>query len=83
MASQALVIAHNNDFNKAILENNSFYFANANDVKKIIISTKKNDNLHLVANNLENIKNNFNWNKINGDYLELFQKHFSGISPRV
>jgi glycosyltransferase involved in cell wall biosynthesis len=74
MASKAFILAHNNCFNKAILENNSFYFTNAESVSILINSIIKNDNLQLIQNNFEAIINDFNWNKINGQYLELFQK---------
>jgi len=77
MASQALVIAHNNEFNKGILKENSYYFSNPDEVKNILNSIKKNDNLQLVQNNFEAIEKKFNWNKINGQYLQLFDECFS------
>nr|MBF6607724.1 DUF1972 domain-containing protein [Flavobacterium sp.] len=74
MASRALVIAHDNDFNKGILKQNGFYFSSASDVKNILGSVKKNDNLQLVQNNYDAIVNDFNWDKINGEYLRLFEE---------
>lgn len=74
MASKALVIAHNNDFNKGVLKENAFYFSNPQDVKKILKTVKKSDNLHFIQNNFESIVNDFNWNKINGQYLQLFEE---------
>lgn len=74
MASQALVIAHNNDFNKGVLKENAYYFSNAEEVKKILNTVKKNDNLHFIKNNYQAIANDFNWEKINGDYLQLFEQ---------
>ena len=82
MASKALVIAHNNDFNKAILKDNGFYFSNSVEVKNILNSIKKNDNLHLVQNNFEAIVNEYNWNKINGQYLQLFEECISKSKKR-
>ena len=41
MASKALVIAHNNDFNKGVLKENAFYFSNPQDVKNILKKVKK------------------------------------------
>ena len=35
---------------------------------------KKIDNLQFVKNNSEAIANNFNWNKINDEYLQFFSK---------
>jgi glycosyltransferase involved in cell wall biosynthesis len=71
MASQALVVAHNNDFNKGILKENSYYFSNPEEVKNILETIKKSDNLPLVQNNYQAIIKDFNWDKINGQYLQL------------
>jgi len=77
MASGALVIAHNNDFNKGILKDNAYYFSNPAEVKNILNTIKKNDNLQLVQNNFDAIVNEFNWEKINGEYLQLFEECYS------
>jgi glycosyltransferase involved in cell wall biosynthesis len=74
MASKALIIAHNNDFNKAILKENGYYFSNPQEVKNLLQTIKKKDNLPLVQNNYNAIVNEFNWKKINGDYLQLFEE---------
>ena len=34
MASKALIAAHNNDFNKGVLQENALYFSSALEVKK-------------------------------------------------
>lgn len=73
MASKALIIAHDNDFNKAILKENAYYFSNPEDVKKLTLQVKKNDNLHIIQNNHTAIAAAFNWDKINEEYLQLFQ----------
>lgn len=77
MASQALVVAHNNEFNKGVLKSNSYYFSNSIEVKNILETIKKNDNLQIVQNNFEAIEKEFNWNKINDKYLQLFEECFS------
>jgi glycosyltransferase involved in cell wall biosynthesis len=74
MASKAFILAHNNDFNKAILCENAYYFSNAEEVKNLTLKIKKNDNLHLIQNNFNAIESEFNWDKINGKYLQLFKK---------
>lgn len=81
MASSALIIAHNNEFNRYILKENAFYFSNSSEVKNILSVVKKNDNLQFVQNNFEAIENEFNWDKINGAYLQLFEKCISG--PKI
>ena len=82
MASQTLVIAHNNDFNKGVLKENAYYFSNPSEVKKILNTIKKSDNLHFIKNNYQAIANDFNWEKINGDYLQLFEKCMEQSSKR-
>jgi glycosyltransferase involved in cell wall biosynthesis len=82
MASRALVVAHNNDFNRGILKENSYYFSNPQEVKNILNTIKKNDNLQLVQNNFDAIVNEFNWEKINGEYLQLFEECFSKSDKR-
>jgi glycosyltransferase involved in cell wall biosynthesis len=74
MASKALVLAHNNDFNRGILKENSYYFSNSEEVKNLLLTIKKNDNLQFIQNNFEAIETNFNWEKINGEYLQLFEQ---------
>ena len=77
MASKALIAAHNNDFNKGILKENGYYFSNPQEVKNILKTINKNDNLQLVDNNYNAIVNDFNWEKINGEYLQLFEQCMS------
>ncbi|MEZ4853136.1 DUF1972 domain-containing protein [Flavobacterium sp.] len=74
MASQALIVAHENEFNKGVLQENAFYFSNPEEIKNIVNTVKKNDNLQFVQNNFNAIKNDFNWNKINEQYLLYFKK---------
>lgn len=77
MASKALVISHNNDFNRGILNENTYYFSNAKEVQNILKTVNKKDNLMMVENNYNAIVNEYNWEKINGEYLQLFEDCFS------
>lgn len=83
MASKAFIVAHNNHFNKAILRENGYYFSNPQEVKNILETIKKNDNLQLVQNNYDAIENEFNWDKINGEYLQLFEECISKSETRI
>ncbi|GIQ58883.1 DUF1972 domain-containing protein [Flavobacterium collinsii] len=74
MATKALIVAHNNEFNRAILEKNAFYFLNATEVKKLIETIKRKDHEQIVRDNFNTIIQEFNWNKINESYLRLFEK---------
>ncbi|HRN99555.1 MAG TPA: DUF1972 domain-containing protein, partial [Flavobacterium sp.] len=72
MASQAFVVAHENPFNKGILKDNAYYFSSWKDVKNIVETVQKKNNLHKVQSNYTEIVNEFSWEKINGQYLEFF-----------
>lgn len=74
MASRAFVIAHNNDFNKAILKDNSYYFANPQEAAHLLTTLKRSDNEQKIQNNYNAIVHDFNWDKINGEYLQFFEK---------
>jgi len=74
MAAKALIVAHNNKFNSAVLQENAFYFSNAADIKHIIETIKRKDYEHIVQDNFDIIIKEFNWNKINESYLKLFEK---------
>lgn len=74
MASKALIIAHKNEFNAAILEENAFYFSTKEDIKQISESITKKDNKSKIENNYEAVKIKFNWDKINKEYLDFFNE---------
>jgi glycosyltransferase involved in cell wall biosynthesis len=73
MASGALIAAHNNDFNKGILKENAYYFSNPAQVSELLKSVIKADNAWMTENNFQAIVTDFNWEKINGDYLQFFE----------
>jgi glycosyltransferase involved in cell wall biosynthesis len=82
MGSQALIAAHNNDFNTGVLANNAYFFNSADEVKKIIDTIKKIDNLQFVKNNYAAVAEKFNWNKINEEYIQFFNKCLAGNTSR-
>mgnify|MGYP000591864681 CR=1 FL=1 len=73
MASQALIAAHDNEFNSAILGEDSFYFNSKSDVSQLIKQVNKANYLNKVENNLQKIKNNFSWEIINKQYLDFLE----------
>lgn len=83
MASQALIAAHNNHFNKGVLGENAIYFSTPNEVVDILNNYKKSEYQGFIENNYNAIINNFNWNKINGKYLELFEQCMERASKSV
>ncbi|MFH6970056.1 DUF1972 domain-containing protein [Flavobacterium petrolei] len=74
MAAKALLVAHKNEFNQAILKENAFYFSNAKEVQKLRETVHKNRHEQIVQDNFRTIIQEFNWNKINESYLTLFKK---------
>lgn len=86
MASEALIAAHNNPFNKSILANDAFYFNNAVDVRKLVETVQRKDFEHqMVQNNLHKIQFQFNWEKVLNAYEKFIidsylQKHNEKIS---
>lgn len=77
MASGALIAAHNNAFNRGVLQDNAFYFSNPDEVAHLIANLDKEKNKAIIENNIQAIENDFNWEKINGKYLQFFEACFT------
>ncbi|GAA4941851.1 DUF1972 domain-containing protein [Algibacter agarivorans] len=74
MASKALIVAHNNEFSKSILEGDAFYFKNKEEVKIHIDTIDKNQNIGNIENCYAKINSKYRWEVINNKYLDLFIK---------
>jgi glycosyltransferase involved in cell wall biosynthesis len=69
MASGAIIAAHDNEFNRAVLQNDAFYFKAATEVRQIINTMERTDaTAKMIKNNLKKIKNKFNWPAIVDEY---------------
>jgi len=65
MASGALIVAHNNPFNKSVLQQDAFYFDSPADITAILSSTNtKAAHAALLAGNLRKIENEYSWEHI-------------------
>jgi glycosyltransferase involved in cell wall biosynthesis len=73
MASHTLICAHDNIFNKAILEKDAFYFSDYEDVIKVLNNVDKGSNEDFVVNSYKKAVTDFNWDKINSKYEKLIQ----------
>ena len=72
MACNCLIMAHNNEFNKAVLEKDGLYFSNSIDVKNYINSTDFYFDAHtMIKNNCEKISTLYSWNFIINQYENL------------
>lgn len=74
MASRALIIAHDNEFNKSILDKDAFYFSSKEEVKDYIDGIKKEQFEHKINNCVERINDKFTWDLINNMYLDFFHE---------
>jgi glycosyltransferase involved in cell wall biosynthesis len=80
MASEALIAAHNNPFNKSVLQSDAFYFDNAAEVRRLVENVQRHDTERtMVKNNLHKIQYQFNWEKVIDEYeefiLECYHAH--------
>ena len=76
MSSSSLICAHNNEFNKAILEKDAFYF-NCNKCITSLLNRKKIEERDLfVSNNIEKIKNQYSWEKVVKEYEDFLKSMF-------
>jgi len=72
MASEALIAAHNNPFNKAVLKSDAFYFSDAQDVRELVENVqRKEPEKAMVINNRQKIQFQFNWEKIINQYEQF------------
>lgn len=72
MASRALIAAHDNAFNKAVLGQDAFYFSTAEDVLRLV--SEQVDPVmarQMIANNLEKIRNQYNWKGVIDRYEQV------------
>ncbi len=74
MASKALICAHDNVFNRAVLGNDAFYFTSETDIANLNcndITTGKTIS-EMIDKNYTKIRDNHSWRKIIDEYETLF-----------
>lgn len=75
MADRALICAHNNPFNREVLEENALYFENEEQIRHHIENIDRNENTLLWINaNLEKIRRAYDWEDINDRYAALIRE---------
>ncbi len=82
MASSCLIVAHDNPFNKSVLKEGALYFESAEKVADLINSDKLSDNQlrsNMIELNLQEIANNYNWERIVDQHDELFRQLLSNL----
>ncbi|PJJ11118.1 glycosyltransferase involved in cell wall biosynthesis [Flavobacterium sp. 1] len=78
MASNSLICANNNDFNRYILGNDAIYFNDANDITNHLLNIKYSDGScqSMLIENTKKIKNVYDWELIINQYAEHFADIF-------
>jgi glycosyltransferase involved in cell wall biosynthesis len=75
MAAGSFIIAHDNKFNRNILNNNALYFNNESDITRILLSETDwiNKKESFIEENRKVIEKNYQWDDITGKYEALFK----------
>lgn len=72
MAGGALIAAHDNPFNRSVLNSNAFYFTDAADVQWLIdVVARKTAESRMIERNKERISNHYNWQLIISQYEQF------------
>ena len=72
MASNSLICAHDNIFNKSILEKDAFYFTDNQQISVLINNKIKDKENEIVINNKVKINDLYSWKKIVSEYNSFF-----------
>ncbi len=81
MASEALIAAHDNPFNKSVLSSDAFYFSNAEGVKNLVENVQRKDiEKTMVRNNLQKIQYQFNWEKVVDEYEDFILQCYGQLN---
>jgi len=75
MASKALIAAHDNPFNRAILGEDAIYFSCAADVtEEVDRSADETTRMRMIGSNLRKIRDRFNWETITDEYEHFLRE---------
>lgn len=76
MASEALIVAHDNAFNRGVLGEDAHYFTDPSDVTNSINRLEKEAFSSFINNNSDKIRYKFSWKSINTNYLKTLVKAY-------
>jgi glycosyltransferase involved in cell wall biosynthesis len=84
MASRALIAAHDNPFNRAILDEDAFYFTNATDVTRLVEAPPDKEMTdRMRSNNLEKIRKYYTWDKIADQYDRFLRACYAAYQGKA
>lgn len=79
MASNCLIAAHSNPFNRAILGDDAYYFEQSDQVKQLLDDfTSKSERQQFLIANREKIQQKYAWPIINHAYLDFMVRCYEG-----
>lgn len=81
MATGSPIIAHENPYNKWILQDNARYFNTVDDIVRILANVDGIDTVPMVAENLARVRDEFQWARITSQYLEFFSELIRDKKP--
>jgi len=74
MASNAFIIANENEFNKSVLGKNALYFKEVNAIKHHLESIHQTNYEQSIDANRQKIQDTYSWDIINNAYLSYFEE---------
>jgi glycosyltransferase involved in cell wall biosynthesis len=75
MASQAMIFAHHNEFNQAVLGSDAFYFSNEHEIVSYLHQpVTEEKRAEMISHNLEKTEQQYTWRKITDAYEALLTK---------
>jgi glycosyltransferase involved in cell wall biosynthesis len=84
MASRSLIAAHDNPFNRSVLQQDALYFSSPEEVAAIIKkNTRDGHEMPMINNNLNKIKHQFSWENVIRKYEDFIQRCVHEKSARL
>ena len=75
MAAETFIIAHDNQFNKSVINENAFYFHNASSLSKLLKNKDiKKNKTAFTKNNLKRIDEVYRWSVVVDQYESYFKR---------
>lgn len=76
MASNCFILAHDNIFNRAVLKDNAHYYGSSEGITAMlndIDNIAQKDKANFIAGNLEEIRNEYSWEKLVDEHEKYFK----------
>ena len=76
MAAKAFIFAHDNAFNRDVLEQNAFFFNNVQEIKEMLLNFNNLaiKRVQMIDNNIKKIKNKYSHKHIIEQYINLIKE---------